>query len=354
MNVMTVIGARPQFIKAAPVSKALRERGIQEFLLHTGQHYNRNMSQVFFDELKIPTPNINLGIKSGSHGQQTGRMLEAIEQQILMEKPDILLVYGDTNSTLAGALAGAKLKVPVAHVEAGLRSWNREMPEETNRVLTDHCSNLLFCPTKNAVENLRKEGIEQNVYLVGDSMFDAMMHFHPMARENSSILEDQNLTDTQFFLTTLHRPSNVDKLIPLNGILSALNELPHPVFFPVHPRTQSKLSPDHAKRYPNILFSGPVGYLDMILLTSSAKAVLTDSGGLQKESYFLETPCITLREETEWTETLSNGANQIVGNDPLLIRNAVQNLSEDKITFDYNLFGRFKASDTISIYINNS
>jgi UDP-GlcNAc3NAcA epimerase len=348
MKVMTILGARPQFIKAAPVSQALRTAGIVEYLLHTGQHYDRQMSKVFFDELKIPTPDTNLEIGSGPHGQQTGRMIEAIEQQIMAEKPDSLLVYGDTNSTLAGALAAAKLHVPVAHVEAGLRSWNREMPEEHNRVLTDHCSDILFCPTQNAVRNLHDEGIKKGVHLVGDPMLDACMHFLPIAKKKSTILKDHNLSPNEYFLTTLHRPSNVDDPAVLDRILHALNSLPKPVVFPVHPRTQSQLIPSASNQYPNLKLIDPIGYIDMLQLCSQAKAALTDSGGLQKEAFFLQTPCITLRKETEWTETLINKANQVVGNTPDAIAQAVSNLPPKGTTFDLDPFGSTHSSIDIT------
>ena len=325
MTILTIVGARPQFIKAAPLSKALREREIKELLLHTGQHYDPGMSQIFFDELEIPPPNINLEIGSGPHGQQTGRMLEAIETQLLEHKPDKVLVYGDTNSTLAGALAAAKLHIPVAHVEAGLRSYNRTMPEEHNRVLTDHCSTYLFCPTKTAVDNLEKEGITQNVHFVGDPMLDAALHFLPIAKQKSTILEDYNLTPGQYFLTTLHRPSNVDDPQTLSTLLQTLNTLHLPVLFPIHPRTQSKLKELPNPNYPNLQTIPPVGYLDVLQLLHNAKALLTDSGGLQKEAFFLKTPCITLREETEWPETLVNQANQLSGSEPRKILESVVN-----------------------------
>ena len=339
MKILTVVGARPQFIKAAPLSKALRESGIQEILLHTGQHYDTGMSQIFFDELEIPPPDINLEIGSGPHGQQTGRMMETIEKELVQHKPDKVLVYGDTNSTLAGALAAAKLHIPVAHIEAGLRSFNRKMPEEHNRVLTDHCSSHLFCPTQTAVDNLAKEGITQNVHLVGDPMLDAALHFLPIAKQKSTTLEDNNLTPGQYFLATLHRPSNTDNPSILTTLLDTLDALPLPVLFPIHPRTQSKIQSLPLQTFCNISTIPPVGYLDMLQLLDNARALLTDSGGLQKEAFFLKTPCITLREETEWLETLENNANQLTGPNALKILQALNNLPHPSVFTANTTFG---------------
>ena len=338
MTILTIVGARPQFIKAAPLSKALRSTSIQEILLHTGQHYDAEMSDIFFDELGIPTPDINLEIGSGPHGQQTGRMLEAIEKELVQHKPDKVLVYGDTNSTLAGALAAAKLNIPVAHIEAGLRSFNRKMPEEHNRVLTDHCSTFLFCPTPTAVDNLSNEGIIQNVHLVGDPMLDATLHYLPIAEQKSTALQEHNLDSGHYFLATLHRPSNVDDPKTLIHVLETFDELPLPVLFPVHPRTKAKID-ELGKTYPNIVQVSPVGYLDMLKLLKHAKALLTDSGGLQKEALFLKTPCITLREETEWLETLQDNANQLTGPNPEKIYQALDNLPHPSIFGDNTTFG---------------
>jgi UDP-GlcNAc3NAcA epimerase len=338
MTIVTIVGARPQFIKAAPLSKALRSTGIQEILLHTGQHYDAEMSDIFFDELGIPTPDINLEIGSGPHGQQTGRMLEAIEKELVQHKPDKVLVYGDTNSTLAGALAAAKLNIPVAHIEAGLRSFNTKMPEEHNRVLTDHCSTFLFCPTPTAVDNLSNEGIIQNVHLVGDPMLDATLHYLPIAEQNSTALKDHNLDSWHYFLATLHRPSNVDNPATLIHILETFDQLSLPVLFPVHPRTKAKIDQLN-KTYPNIIQIPPVGYLDMLKLLKHAKALLTDSGGLQKEALFLKTPCITLREETEWLETLVDNANQLTGPLPHKILQALAHLPHPSIFTANTTFG---------------
>ncbi len=315
MKVVTVVGARPQFIKAAPVSKALRETGHQEFLVHTGQHYDYEMSQIFFEELHIPKPDVNLEIGSGSHGRQTGRMLIHLEEVMQQQKPDLVLVYGDTNSTLAGALAAVKLHLPLAHVEAGLRSFNRRMPEEHNRVLTDHCADLLFCPTQTATDNLSREGITQNVHLVGDTMYDAVLQFAPIANRRSTILSDMNLKPKDYSLATVHRPYNTDIPENLRNILTAFLEIGEPIIFPVHPRTRKHIEALNVPtfQHANIQFIDPVGYLDMLVLEQHARLILTDSGGMQKEAYFFEVPCLTLRPETEWVETVEAGWNIVVG-----------------------------------------
>lgn len=328
MKILTVVGARPQFIKAAPVSRALRAAGHEEWLVHTGQHYDHNMSQVFFDELQIPQPNDNLAIGSGSHGQQTGQMLIALEAVMQAQRPDWVLVYGDTNSTLAGAIAAVKLQIPVAHVEAGLRSFNRSMPEEHNRVLTDHCADLLFCPTQNAVDLLAKEGITQPVHLVGDTMFDAVLQFSQLAQQRSTILEQLQLAPNHYYLATVHRPYNTDEPISLTNILQAFAALDKPVIFPVHPRTRQKIAALTAE-HSNILGSNlrliePVGYLDMLTLLQHAALILTDSGGMQKEAYFFARPCVTLRPETEWVETVEAGWNVLTGADKEQIIAAMQ------------------------------
>jgi len=320
MKIVSVVGARPQFIKAWPTSKALREAGHQEYLIHTGQHYDYLMSKVFFDELDIPVPDVNLEVGSDRHGRQTGRMLEKIEDILLSQNPDWVLVYGDTNSTLAAALAAVKLHLRLAHAEAGLRSFNREMPEEHNRVLTDHCSDLLFCPTPTAVENLRREGIERGVYMTGDVMLDALLKAKAIAIERSKILNELELKEKAYYLATVHRAENTDNSDNLSNIIKAFTELSreYPVVFPLHPRTRKALevigvnvgssSSHNAPR-----FIPPVGYLDMLRLEESAKAILTDSGGVQKEAFWLQTPCITLRNDTEWIETVDSGWNQLVG-----------------------------------------
>lgn len=317
MRVVSVVGARPQFIKAAPVGKALRAAGHTEILVHTGQHYDDGMSAVFFRELEIPEPDYNLGVGSGPHGWQTGQMLMRIEEVLLDEKPDWVLVYGDTNSTLAGALAACKLRIPLAHVEAGLRSFNREMPEEHNRVLTDHCSDLLFCPTQTAVDNLAREGIIQGVHFVGDTMYDAVLQFAEVARQRSTILRDMGLKPKSYLLATVHRPYNTDNAKNLRSIMAAFAEIDEPIIFPVHPRTRQKMAefglgnPEFKIQNPKLI--EPVGYLDMLMLEQNARLILTDSGGMQKEAYFFGVPCVTLRPETEWVETVEAGWNVLVG-----------------------------------------
>ena len=316
MKVVSVVGARPQFIKSGPVSRQLRKKS-EEIVIHTGQHYDVEMSQTFFEELHLPDPDYNLGVGSGSHGSQTAAMLKGVENVLMKETPDAVLVYGDTNSTLAGALAAAKLRIPLGHVEAGLRSYNREMPEEINRVLTDHCSDLLFCPTETSVLNLRKENIAKGVHLVGDVMYDALLFNRGLAQK-SRILEQLGLEPNQYVLATLHRPSNTDNPDALRRIISSFSRIDRPVVFPVHPRTRKALS-NSGMALGSIRVINPVGYLDFIKLESEAEVLLTDSGGVQKEAYLLRIPCITLRGETEWVETIEDGWNILVGTDTDLI-----------------------------------
>lgn len=316
MKLVSIVGARPQFIKTAPVSRVWRQTHT-EILVHTGQHYDEEMSAVFFRELNIPEPDYNLEVGSGSHGQQTGQMLARIEEVLLKEQPDWVLVYGDTNSTLAGALAAVKLQIPVAHVEAGLRSFNRTMPEEHNRVLTDHCANLLFCPTQSAVDWLAQEGITQGVHLVGDVMYDAVLYNVDLAQQRSSILVELDLHPQDFLLATVHRPYNTDDPNRLKNILTAFLEIGVPIIFPVHPRTRQCIAAlDTDFDNSNIRMIAPVSYLDMLALEQNARLILTDSGGVQKEAYFLAVPCATLRPETEWVETVDAGWNLLVDADP--------------------------------------
>lgn len=308
------------------VSKALRATpGLEEILVHTGQHYDENMSQIFFEELKIPAPDYHLGIGSGSHATQTGRMLEAIERLLMEVKPKLALVYGDTNTTLAGALAAAKLHIPVGHVEAGLRSFNRLMPEEINRIVADHLSTWLFAPTETAVDNLRREGISKGVHFIGDVMYDAATEHLQIARSKSDILERLQLQAKGYALATVHRAENTDQAERLQEILVALAELSKecPVIFPVHPRTRKAMSDGSYAATPGLRITEPVSYLDMLRLESEARVILTDSGGVQKEAFFLRTPCVTLREETEWVETVKSGWNTITGTDPQRILKAV-------------------------------
>ncbi len=318
MKIISVVGARPQFIKLSALSRELRKRD-QEIILHTGQHYDEELSKVFFSELSIPEPDYNLGIGSAEHGDQTGRMLKGIEEVLLFERPDWVIVYGDTNSTLAGALAAAKQNIPVAHVEAGLRSFKKSMPEEINRVLTDQLSSLLFCPTKTSVQNLKKEGITKGVHLVGDVMYDSLRQHIKRAEKISGIMKELKLSKKAFFLATIHRAENTDVEDNLRKIAEILCGLEKKTVFPVHPRTRRSLSDSNLlgdlESKPHLLMIDPVSYLDMLVLEKNASCVLTDSGGVQKEACFLKTPCLTLREETEWVETVESDWNELVGLD---------------------------------------
>ena len=317
-----MVGARPQFIKAAAVSRAIAAHNrsgegpkIEEFLVHTGQHYDENMSKVFFDELNISPPNVNLEVGSGSHGRQTGLMLEWLEKTLLEQKPHWALIYGDTNSTLAGALAAVKLHVPVAHVEAGLRSFNRRMPEEINRIVADTVSTLLFCPTQTAVENLAAEGISDGVEKVGDVMYDSVLHNTALAEEKSSILETLELKPKSYYLGTVHRQENTDDTRRLKSILTAMQSTPWPVILPLHPRTRKNLADELPRIKKTLRIIDPVPYLDMLILEKNARVILTDSGGVQKEAYWFKVPCVTMRDETEWVELVSAGWNHVVGAD---------------------------------------
>jgi UDP-GlcNAc3NAcA epimerase len=318
LTVVTVLGARPQFIKAAVLTRALAvQGGFRELLLHTGQHYDERMSDVFFEELQLPAPTWHLGIGSGAHGQQTGRMLEAIERVLVESRPDWVLVYGDTNSTLAGALAAAKLHIPVAHVEAGLRSFNRRMPEEVNRILTDHLATLLLAPTDTAMAHLAHEGIPADrCHLVGDVMYDSVLHLGPRAGEASEILARAGLKAERYVLATIHRAENTDSITQLMTILTGLADASSdvPVVLPLHPRTRAMLA--EAGQLANVgtrlRLIDPVGYLDMLALERGALLVVTDSGGVQKEAFFQRVPCLTLRQETEWTELVDAGWNRLV------------------------------------------
>ncbi len=306
-KVLTIVGARPQFVKAAPVSRALRKKA-DEILVHTGQHYDASMSQVFFDELAIPAPDYNLEIGSAPHGEQTGLLLERIEKVINKEKPDWVLVYGDTNSTLAGALAAAKLHIPVAHVEAGLRSYDRAMPEEVNRVLTDHVSSLLLCPTKTSVANLKKEGIVKGVHWTGDVMYDAFLAaLKQIAKRNGHL----KLPAEKYALATIHRASNTASKHVLQRIFNSFGTVPLPVIMLVHPRTEKAMQAWGVKVPGNVEIRPPAGHLEMLALQKNAELILTDSGGVQKEAYFCEVPCLTLRDTTEWTETTDSGWNKL-------------------------------------------
>lgn len=315
MKLVTIVGARPQFIKAAPVSRALAAAGVEEMLVHTGQHYDNSMSDVFFDEMTIPDPTYTLGIGSGTHGVQTGRMLARLETVIMDERPGWVLVYGDTNSTLAGALAAAKLNVPVAHAEAGLRSFNRRMPEELNRVLTDHMSAVLFAPTEVAVRNLVAEGIgPERVHQVGDVMYDAALFFGPRADERSWFLDSLDLSPKGYVLATVHRAENTDDEARLRAIVDGLAAVARqrPVIMPLHPRTRAALDRlGILGRLGAVRILEPVGYLNMMVLEKNAAVIATDSGGVQKEAFFFQVPCVTLRDETEWVELVELGWNRL-------------------------------------------
>lgn len=334
MKIVTIVGARPQFIKAAAVSRAIAAHNAavgqtgssvlptEDVIVHTGQHYDDNMSQVFFDQLAITAPRYNLGIGSHSHAAQTGAMLQAIEPALIEETPDWVLVYGDTNSTLAGALAARKLNLRVAHVEAGLRSFNRCMPEEINRVLADRISDLLFCPTETAVKNLRAEGIDHGIEQVGDVMYDASLFSRARARATSRILESLAIEPQGFVLATVHRVDNTDDAARLEGICRGLAQIARelPVIFAILPRTRKLLAQHQLQSHlARVRVIDPVPYFDMIRLEESARAICTDSGGVQKEAFFYAVPCITLRDETEWVETLEGGWNRLAGADPQAI-----------------------------------
>jgi len=322
MKIVSIIGARPQFIKAATVSRFIRTGiGINEILLHTGQHYDQNMSDIFFRELDIPEPAYNLGIGSGSHAFQTGEMVKGIEDFLLKEKPEWTLIYGDTNSTLAGALASVKLHIPVAHIEAGLRSFNRIMPEEINRIVADRISDLLFAPTQTAINNLKNEGLSEITVFSGDVMLDSVLYYKDKVLRNPDQIKIKNLP-AKYLLATIHRAENTDNIENLKTLFLALSTASLPVVLPIHPRTKKIIS-DTITIAPNIMIIEPVGYLEMLKLTMDSFKVVTDSGGLQKEAYFLKKQCITIRSETEWVETLHDNWNIVTGIDPEKILKAI-------------------------------
>jgi UDP-N-acetylglucosamine 2-epimerase len=315
MKILSVVGARPEFIQAMPVSRVLRENH-QEILVHTGQHYDYRMSQTFFDDLEIPSPDFNLEVGSGLHGFQTARILACMETVLLDQKPDILIVRGDTNSTMASSLAACKLQIPVAHIEAGERSYNRQMPEEINRIVTDAIVDIHFCASKEAITHLASEGIVDTVYWVGDVMLDVMQYSRKLALRRSNILSRLNLLPKNYSLVTIHRPANTDDLQRLKQIVDTLNAISERVVFPVHPRTRKSLNQINAQFGCHVMAIEPVGYLDMVMLEENARLIATDSGGVQREAYFLSVPCLTLREETEWTATVESGWNRLVGVSP--------------------------------------
>lgn len=347
MKILTVIGARPQFIKAAVVSRAFADSGsvIKELLVHTGQHYDANMSEIFFEELKIPRPDYNLAIGGGTHGQNTGRMIEKLEELMIQERPDWVLVYGDTDSTLAGALAAVKLHIPIAHVEAGLRSFNRKMPEEINRVMTDHVSTMLFAPTTTALKHLESEGIEaQRIHVVGDVMCDATNYYKSLAQK-PGWFETLGLDVNQFVLCTIHRAENTDAPDKMIDIFKGLELSGLPIILPLHPRTRGKLKQFKLAIPNNVHVVDPIGYLDMNWLEANCRLICTDSGGVQKEAYFHGKPCVTLRDETEWVELVERGVNVIVGSSPELIGRSMK-LSQ-KMNFDDPIYGDGKSAEKI-------
>jgi UDP-N-acetylglucosamine 2-epimerase len=367
-KLISIVGVRPQFVKAAMICAAIaghnqkqtRENRIRHLLLNTGQHYDYEMAAVFFQQLPLPAPDFNLGTGSASHGAQTASMLKGIEKVLLKEKPDGVIVYGDTNSTLAGALAAVKLHILTAHVEAGLRSFNRRMPEEINRIAADHVSDLLFCPTRAAIKMLDREGIRQNVYFTGDVMLDAVAAFASVAAGRSVILNTLGVSPRKFNLVTIHRAENTDSLDRMRDLVEMLCRLQHTTVFSLHPRLRHKL--DHEPEYQkmnkalkaaaHLKIVAPLSYLDMIHLESNARIIMTDSGGVQKEAYFVGTPCLTLRDETEWTETLKDGWNRIAGTSPEKILPLVKNLwvkggAKPPVKPDLSAFGNGKAADNI-------
>lgn len=351
LKIVTVVGARPQFVKAAPLSRTLRRRH-QEILIHTGQHYDPLLSEVFFRELQLPEPDYHLGAGSGTHGGQTAKMLKGIEEVLLREKPELALVYGDTNSTMAGALAAAKLSMPIVHVEAGLRSFNREMPEEINRVVADHLSSLLFCPTDEAVANLKREGIEKGVYQVGDIMYDAVLAYLPLAMEKSSALEQLSLSPRAYCIATIHRKENTDSPEAMKHILNALSQLDLPVVLPLHPRARHYIKEwglEPLLLAQNLKVIEPLPYLDMLSLTCSAHAVLTDSGGLQKEAYMLKVPCLTIRRETEWIETVEHGWNRLSAAESQAILSAFASITVPEQ--HPPVFGDGRTAEAICLYM---
>ena len=349
MKVVTIVGARPQFVKAAVLSRCIRSHSnIQESIIHTGQHFDTKMSDIFFKEMQIPTPQYNLDISGGSHGKMTGQMLIAIEEVLIKEKPDSVLVYGDTNSTFAGAMAAAKLNIPIAHVEAGLRSFNRKMPEEINRILTDQLSTWLFCPSQVSQSHLLNEGIdEKKIHIVGDIMLDAVRYYSQLKRESNAI---KNLISShnEYYLATIHRAENTDSPDRLINIIDALKEiaLKTTVILPLHPRTKKYIDMYKLDLGP-IQTVDPLGYFDILALTKNSKAVLTDSGGLQKEAFFLRRPCVTLRDETEWVETVEVGANQIVGAHKAKILDAIAHSKVPDSIFDQPIYGNADCADKI-------
>lgn len=350
IKIISIIGTRPNFTKMAPLIDALNNKGHEHLIIHTGQHYDQTMSEIFFDELNISC-NKNLEIGSGSHGYQTGMMLIEIEKILMEENVDIVLIPGDTNSALAGALAASKLNIPIAHVESGLRSFDKRMPEEVNRILVDHCADYLFCPTETAINNISNEGINNsNVFLVGDTMVESSSYFLSIAQKKSDILKKLSIDD-EFYLATIHRAENTDDPRKLKGIFEAFFALDCQIILPLHPRTRSRLESfgllDSVLNNKNIKIIDPVGYIDFLMLLKNAKLMLTDSGGVQKEAFFLKTPCITIRENTEWVETISVGWNLLVDSNKDAILKGTHDMLDKKLVPCENPYGDGKASQNI-------
>lgn len=338
MKIIQLVGARPQFVKLAPLSKAIRAAGHEELIVHSGQHYDLQMNEVFFRDMEIPAPDYNLSVGSGTQAVQTAEILSLLEPILIKQKPDLLIVYGDTNTTLAGALAAAKLQIKIAHVEACLRSFNRSMPEEINRIVTDHISDILLVPTPTAMANARREGLEDKCTLVGDIMVDSLLFGMQKARAQSKVLQELKISpDEEYYLLTLHRPYNVDNPENLEHILTALNSLQKRIVFPVHPRTRQVLQEMKNKQFANISFVAPQAYLDFMLLMDNCGMVLSDSGGIQKEAYILKKRCVTLRPETEWVETVDSGWNMLLPTDDPAFPKAIKDFTEPR---DHeNIFG---------------
>lgn len=352
MKVVSVVGARPEFVQAAPVSRALRLAGITDVLVHTGQHYDYRMSQAFFDDLGIPEPNYNLEAGSSGHAAQTAEILTRLEPVLREERPDCVIVRGDTNSTIAGALAASKLHLPLAHIEAGERSYDRRMPEEINRIVADSISDVFFCVSATAVVQLAAEGHTRHVHVVGDVMFDAVLHNIDLARKRSTILADLGLTPGGYALATVHRAATTDDPERLGGVVAAFNGAPEPVIFPAHPRTRAALERMGVVFAAHVRVIDPVGYFDMVQLEAHARLIATDSGGVQREAYFLKRPCLTLRDETEWTETVTAGWNQLVGVEPERILSAWRDFAPQGA--QPPIFGDGRAAERIAAILNET
>ena len=350
MKILSIIGARPEFIQAAPVSKALRLHH-NEILVHTGQHYDYLMSQVFFDELGIPIPDYNLEVGSGTQAKQTAEIMVRLENILKIEKPNIIFIRGDTNSTLASAIAASKLNIPIAHIEAGERSYDRQMPEEINRLIADHLAKIHFCASHKALEQLSLEGISENVFWVGDVMLDALLLNLPLARQKSKVLNKLELIPREYSLVTVHRAANTNDLQRLRNIISGLNQTPETIVFPVHPRTRKSLEKLDVEAKDHVILIEPVDYFDMLVLEENARLIATDSGGVQREAYFLEIPCLTLRDESEWVETVFSGWNKLVGTQPDRI---LESWMDFKVPIEHPpLFGDGNAGKHIANIITN-